>query len=206
MNEKDDQDWFDLVAGRQVPGASQVAGREAELIRRALKVSAILTSPEIIPDQDAIREQRLLDRAHAAARSTSSPRTDRIAQTPTTLIATWLGGWRSAFTVAVVLAAVSVLYLLIPHQQMVDEPDTTRGGKSTVYARRVPDPARASLLLADALTNAGIKVRRRQEGENWQVEFNMPDTFAPEAVKALERLDIRNPSPGPMLVIVEKSR
>ena len=73
MNEKDDQDWFDLVAGRQVPGASQVAGREAELIRRALKVSAILTSPEIIPDQDAIREQLLLDRAHAAARLRREP-------------------------------------------------------------------------------------------------------------------------------------
>lgn len=208
MSEQDDQDWFNLVAGRQVPEASALARQEAALIRHALDIARTQDSVQrvAIPEQDPIRERALIDQAHTVIKDAAKNQTPTRFRRVTSVFGQWLHGWRPGFAVATVVAIVALTYVWMPIQPRDNQPDVVRGGGPTVYARQVAEPERVSKELADTLVNAGIKVVPRHEGNTWFVEFEMPDAPAPSIVHTMEQLDVRDLRAGPTMVALEKNR
>jgi hypothetical protein len=207
MSEQDDQDWFDLLAGRHVPNASAIAQQEAALLRQAITAHRQDSAEsDGFPEHDLARELMLINRASIAINNAPENRMPAQPRSVADVFGNWRYGWRPGFAFATLVAIVALVYTWLPIQLPDNQPDIVRGGGPTVYARQVGEPERVSRELADTLFHAGIKVMRRHEGYIWYVEFDMPDTPAPNIVLAMERIDVTGLRAGPTMIVLEMQR
>lgn len=209
MSDKDDQDWFDLVAGREVPGAKAAVRREAMLVREAL-LAAKAQEDKVVPvsvEPDATRTQRLIERARREGLlgtgelpTVSAPDGKRVS------FARRLD-WRTTVAFAAVFMLAIGITLLVPRGPPPVEPGgTVRAGMPELVVKQVPDPAASAKALSEALRAAGLHVTTREAGAFWYVESTVPDKPDVTLVSAFENAGIFALRPGPLRVMFRSGR
>lgn len=206
MSQQDDQDWFDLIAGRDVPGASPQVRREARVLRAT--VLARQREEETAAggsEAAAVDIARLQEAVVRHLRAGSGAAQGNMRESA---VARWLPGLRRvlqspAFGVgfALLLAAVTVR-LMLP---MTDErlaQGIDRGGLPELVVRQVDDPGAEASRLAAALRDAGLKPDERQLGQFWYVEATLPDKPGPKLVNVLKRFGIDPGLRGRLRVVI----
>lgn len=210
MSDKDDQDWFDLVAGREVPDAKSAVRRKAMLMREAL-LAAKAQEDKVVPvsvEPDATRTQRLIERARREGLlgtgelpTVSAPDGKRRVSFARRL------GWRTTAAFAAVFMLAIGITLLVPREPPLVEPGgTVRGGMPELVLKQVPDPAASAKALSEALRAAGLHVTTRQAGAFWYVETTVPDKPDATLVSAFENAGIFALRPGPLRVMLRSDR
>jgi hypothetical protein len=202
MSERDDRDWLDLLAGREVPDADPRTAREARLLRESLLAGAAAdaTEPPPVPEHDPAREARLLEGARRAGLGGASrPATARAAPT---LRRPAFPRWRWGFALAATAVLAVAIFLSLPREQPpADEPATMRGGQPALFVRQVADPQRYAAELAAALQAVGLRAKLSQEGALWYVEATLPDKPDPRIVETFERFEVFGAKAGPVRVV-----
>jgi hypothetical protein len=210
MSDNDDQDWFDLVAGREVPAADPAIRLEAMLVREALLAAKAQDEAAVpaSPERDTARTQRLIERARRERLiGTGEPPGASAPAGRQRVSFALLPGWRAAVAFATVLALAIGIALLMPREQPpVEEGGTLRSGLPELVVKQVPEPAASAQALADALRAAGLSVETRQAGAFWYVETTVPDKPDAALVSAFEKAGIVGVRPGPLRVMFRGER
>lgn len=189
MNEQDDQDWLDALAGRS-GRASSTGGVEGRRLRAAM---ATLPKPDFIAadEGDASRESALLERARQAGLiGTSQPGAESATPFDGRRARRVLGGL--AIAAAVCLA---VLFGLSLREPGVPPTEVFRG-TGVPLRLEVENPAAMQDRLLEALRSTGVEA----DGYSWLdrhgVDAELSTPVRPEVMKVLEAFGIQLPEDG----------
>lgn len=209
MSEKDDRDWFELVAGRDVPDADPAVRHEADLVRTALLQQAASENEFAIASEeaDAQRTWRLIERARAEGLIAAADRDP--AKMEARSVRNALMGWMFSIRgtvalVAALLLAVGVAVMMSYQPVSNPEDSVSRGGAPRLIVRDVTDPAASAKRLAAELDVTGLRVSYRSTSNGWYVETDIPENPGEVVLAAFQRADILVVQPGPVRVIFRR--
>jgi hypothetical protein len=182
MNEMDDHDWLDALAGR---GTSHTAtGREAQALRLALR-AAHGTADNVVPlaARDASREQELLERAVREGLLERAQRR-KIGLLP----------------IAAGLALIFMAGLMIRTQLAAPDFEVVRSVDGNVVRLLADDPAALKSRILAALRAAGVDATGYEALGVHGIDADLPQPLTPEVRGALAQFDIPEPTDGELRV------
>ena len=191
-----DQQWFDLLAGRCAPGASIGTQAEAAALRAALRRHAP-GAPAGQPAPADTRVARLLDRARAEG--VLPPAAGPSAGQPSRPAAAWRpprAAWMGALAASV---AGLGLALLLQQRQAEPPPDSVLRG-AAVQQLQVADPLQRRQQLLQALRAAGLDAQPFDRLGRPGLDIALPVPLPAAQARALADLGIAAPA-GPSLLI-----
>lgn len=208
----DDQHWFNLLAGRAAPGASDSTHAEAAALRQALQRYRA-QAPEGSPAAADARITRLLARARAdgvlpaahpaaahppaaADRVPSPPRPGTAGRWRLPSLA-W--GGRLGAGVAAGLVALAAVLWLVPTPGDHPAPDSVLRG-AALQQLPAADPAQLRQQLLVALRDAGFEVQPFDRLGRPGLDITLPVPLPADQAHALTDLGLTPPT-GPSLVI-----
>lgn len=205
--DRDDQHWFDLMAGRAVPEAHARTRADAAWLRAALLAYRAQAPAGAMPDPER-RINTLL--ARAAAAGVLPPRqAPRAAAAWRQRWADWRGAlpdwrrqgagprwrWTPALAALVLAAALVVL------QQPARPPEPAEVERGPALQQLVvADPAQRQQQLLDALRAAGLDAHGFERLGRRGVDIELPVPLPPAQAQALQREGLK-PTGGPSLVV-----
>jgi hypothetical protein len=182
MNEQDDRDWLEALAGRPTTGDSpgMVGGRALRAALQALQQEELAEPPAA----DGAREAALLERARRAGLLAAAPKTGR----PAGLLALAAG---------LVLATLFGLNLL----EFTRPPtETVRGVEAEAQRRVVADPEAAQRGLIDALRAAEVEAGGYRWLDRWGVDAEYTPPPAPALQQVLDAFELEASPDGVLRV------
>ncbi len=192
----DDQQWFELLAGRAAPDAHQGTAQEAAWLRAAL-LAYRAQAPAGEPAPPEQRAERLVERARAAGivpRPTQPPPDRRRVPWWPLPLRAW--PWAGALLATLVGAMVALPWLLPePHEP---EAPVLRG--DAVQTRQASDPAADREAVRAALRAVGIEAAPYQRLDRLGLDIELPQPLSADQRQALIGLGLVPPA-GPALRI-----
>jgi hypothetical protein len=192
-DDPDDQAWFDLLAGRDTPGASTATQAEAAALRAALHRHAPRAPAGQPPAADA-RIARLLDRARAEGVLPPVAAAGRAAG----LTLAWRPprrAWAGALA-----AGVAVLGLALLLHRPVDAPADNVLRGAAVQQLQAADPLQRRQDLLQALRAAGFDAQPFDRLGRPGIDIALPVPLPAAQARALAALGLAAPS-GPSLQV-----
>ena len=208
MEPRDDEAWFDGLAGRESGKVSDATRAEAFLMRRALQKWRVAVD-EVAAD-DPARLASLIERARASGlfapraepNAVSRPRR-RFAD----LASAWFGGRKQWAAFASLCLAVALGFVFFARQPQPDADVTVeRAGPGEVVTLTSADPRRLKAELIDALAKAGITAHSYTRFGREGIDADLPQQPGSDVRALLARSRISMPADGVLRVeIVEKT-
>jgi hypothetical protein len=179
MNEKDDNDWLDALAGRET--LTSATRREALALRGA--VLAANRTPDnvvrLVP-RDASREQQLLERA---AREGVIERVPPRRKT-------------GLLAIAAGLALALTAGMLVRMQTTSPDREVVRGVEGDVVRLQAADPAALKGRILEALRAAGVEATGYEALGVHGIDADLPRPLTPAASRVLAEFGIPEPADG----------
>lgn len=180
MNERDDEEWLDGLAGRRPPDSSTADSREAAWLRKAL-LDRGEPAIEAMAERDHGRERQLLERAR------------REGLLPTTRSGT---RWRGVSRTGVALAASLILVVaasLLLHDPSAPEVLRSADGVIRLESR---DPVVLKTQIVAALRAEGVSVTGYERLGVQGIDADLPMPLPPGVRAVLLRHGIQAPADG----------
>jgi hypothetical protein len=179
MNERDDDDWLDALAGRDT---SVSATRREALALRGAVLGANRTADNVVrlASRDARREQQLLERA---AREGVIERVPPRRKT-------------GLMAIAAGVALTLTTGLLIRMQTTQPDHEVVRGVEGDVVRLLAADPAALKGRILEALRAAGVEATGYEALGVHGIDADLPRPLTPAASRVLAQFGIPEPADG----------
>jgi hypothetical protein len=200
FDQQDNQDWYDMLAGRAVADADPVTRSEAELVRKA---ALVWKQAEIVSPQQLDQGWQNLSKTLQQAGILDDP-------TPTLpqRLKSWFGSnrgagrpsagpsWQTYGGIAVAAALVGVL-ALSPALHKIFMPYPVVEPKSFIIPQEVPaaEPEERARSLLSALQAQDIPAKLDPLGPGWRVTFDLPEQPSPALQTTMKEFNLIPPPP-----------
>lgn len=203
MHESDVDTWCELLAGREVPGASEQLCRQANAMREALELRReSVENMEVTADQTEQGLRKLIAYGEAT-QAFEVPRAPVVA-------VGWMSKlweklrYRGDFGPAAAFASVLlVMAIVIGVSQQAEPPrvEIERGADNHGEPVQVSDPAGVAANLAAELRHLGVKPAVRQNGRFWFVDAVLPQPADERLSNLLRRYGLAEPVDGDLRAV-----
>jgi hypothetical protein len=182
----EDQDWLDALAGRTAQGADRAGIREAKRLREHIQRN--VHAPDVsVPERDARREARLLERARREGLIDPAhiTRRKRLLMRPS-----GIGGLALAGSLAGIAVALTFFLHNPPRTQHL------RGAREDVVRIEAADPTALKMQILQELRAAGITVTGYEQLGVEGIDADLPEPVSPRVRDVLTRHHLRVPRDG----------
>lgn len=200
MPESED-DFFELLAGREVPDVDPALARGVRHMRWAVQLRALNAGADTHAGAPSpSRLQELLDAVEAQGGfAPPVPRTAAAAR--------WLQRMlrepAASFAVLATLVLTAGLFVALPRDDLADHQAEQLRGAPVHHLVASPDPERAQARLTGQLRTAGAQVLTTRAGEReWDLEVTWPAAAAPAVGRVLAAHGVPPARGGSLLLTV----
>jgi hypothetical protein len=182
-----DQDWLDALAGRTPTGSNRGAIHEGERLREFIQRN--VHSPDVaVPEQDAQREEQLLERARREGLI------DPVELTRRTRRPRRSAAIRALVALAASIAGIAVALTVFLHG--TPRAEHLRGPREEVLRIQSADPAALKMQILDELRAAGVRATGYEQLGVEGIDANLPEPVPPQVREVLTRHHLSVPSNG----------
>ncbi|HUA23063.1 MAG TPA: hypothetical protein VMA54_03030 [Steroidobacteraceae bacterium] len=182
-----DHDWLDALAGRAPSGSNRGAVREGERLREFIQRNVHV--PDVsVPEQDAQREEQLLERARREGLI------DPVELTRRTRRPMRPAAIRALVALAASVAGIAVALTVFLHG--TPRTEQLRGPREEVLHIQSADPTALKMQILDELRAAGIRATGYEQLGVEGIDANLPEPVPPQVRAVLTRHHLNVPDNG----------